>query len=65
MLRLPDVEEPAVRLAFQTFDLFTELDGTFNRAVNQTLTGVTLHHRRRGFGGRHDPVVREVVVCIM
>ncbi len=40
MLRLPDVEEPAVRLAFQTFDLFTELDGTFNRAIDQTLTSV-------------------------
>ena len=57
MLRLPDVEEPAVRLAFQTFDLFTELNGTFNRAVDQTLTSVPLHHRRRGFGGGHDPVV--------
>ena len=58
VLRLPDVKEPAFGLAFQTFDLFTELDRTFDRTVDETLTGITFHHRCRGFGGRHDTVMR-------
>ncbi len=58
MIRLPDIKEPAFRFAFQTFDLFTELDRAFDRAINQALTGITFHHRRGGFGGGHDTVVR-------
>ncbi|MNV80970.1 hypothetical protein D3C71_1746050 [compost metagenome] len=55
---LPDVKEPTFGLNVQLFDFFTELDSTFNRVVNQTLTGIAFHHRRSSFGRCHDTVVR-------
>ena len=58
MIRLPYIKEPAIRFRSQTFDLFTEFDRTFNGTVDQTFTCIAFHHRRSGFSGRHDTVVR-------
>ena len=58
MIRLPYIKEPAIRFRSQTFDLFTEFDRTFNGTIDQTFTCIAFHHRRSGFSGRHDTVVR-------
>ena len=56
--RLPDIKEPAVRLLAQSLHLFAEVQRPLNGALDQTFTGVTAQHRRRGLNRRDDGVAR-------
>ena len=48
LFRLPDIKEPAVRLFSQPLYLFTEVQRAFDRAIDQSTSGITAQHGRGG-----------------
>ena len=47
LLRLPDIEEPAVGLFAQTLHFFAKMQRSLHRTVNQSLSCIAAQHRRR------------------
>ena len=56
VIRLPDIEEPAVGFIFKALNLFAKMQGALNGAVDQALTGITAQHRRCSFNRGHQRI---------